>query len=101
MISVRCVARDLHTIAPGPLDRTSWRQFASLWGDLKISNSAFECDDDDDDDDDVDDADDDDDDDDDDDNVDDYRSSHIRLTLLLHTLQINTKRQAANTSLTQ
>ena len=58
----RCVARDLHTIAPGPLERTCWRQF------------AFECDDDDSDDDDDDNDDDDDDDNgdgDDDDNDDD------------------------------
>ena len=37
VISVRCVARDLHTIAPGPLERTCWRQFAALWGDCKKS----------------------------------------------------------------
>ena len=30
VISARCVARDLHTIAPGPLERTYWRQFAAL-----------------------------------------------------------------------
>ena len=24
---------DLHTIAPGPLERACWRQFAALWGD--------------------------------------------------------------------
>ena len=30
-----CVARDLHTIAPGPLERTCWRQFAALWGNCK------------------------------------------------------------------
>ena len=37
VISARCVARDLHTIAPGPLERTCWRQFAALWGDCKKS----------------------------------------------------------------
>ena len=45
VMSARCVARDLHTVAPGPLERTCWRQFAALWGDCKkISNSAFGCD---------------------------------------------------------
>ena len=29
VISTRCVARDLHTIAPWPLERTCWRQFAA------------------------------------------------------------------------
>ena len=28
VISARCVGRDLHTTAPGPLERTCWRQFA-------------------------------------------------------------------------
>ena len=40
MISTRCVARDLHTVAPGPLERTCWRQFAALWGDCKKSRIA-------------------------------------------------------------
>ena len=40
MISVRCVARDLHTIAPGSHERTCWRQFAALWGDWKKSQIA-------------------------------------------------------------
>ena len=40
MISARCVAPDLHTIAPGPLERACWRQFASLWGDCKKSRIA-------------------------------------------------------------
>ena len=35
MKSARCVARDLHTITPGPLERTCWRQFAALCGDCK------------------------------------------------------------------
>ena len=35
VISARCVARDLHTIAPGPLERRSWRRFAALRGDCK------------------------------------------------------------------
>ena len=30
VISARCVARDLHTIAPRPLERACWRQFAAL-----------------------------------------------------------------------
>ena len=54
VISARYVERDLHTNAPGPLERTCWRQFTGQWGDCKqISNCAFECDyyDDDDDDD--------------------------------------------------
>ena len=40
VISARCVARDLHTIAPGPLEHTCWRQFAALWGDCKKSRIA-------------------------------------------------------------
>ena len=40
VISARCVARDLHTVAPGPLERTCWRQFAALWGDCKKSRIA-------------------------------------------------------------
>ena len=40
MISARCVARDLHTIAPGPLECTCWRRFAALWGDCKKSRIA-------------------------------------------------------------
>ena len=40
MISARCVARDLYTIVPGPLERTCWRQFAALWGDCKKSRIA-------------------------------------------------------------
>ena len=43
VISARCVARDWHTIAPWPLERTHWRQFAVQWGDGKISNCAFQC----------------------------------------------------------
>ena len=39
-ISVRCVARDLHTIAPGPLERACWRQFVALCGDCKKSRIA-------------------------------------------------------------
>ena len=37
VISVWCVARDLHTIAHGPLECTCWRQFVALWGDCKKS----------------------------------------------------------------
>ena len=35
MISARCVARDLHTVAPRPLERTCWRLSAAEWGDCK------------------------------------------------------------------
>ena len=37
MISARCVARDLHKIVPGPLERTCLRRFA-------VRVCAFECD---------------------------------------------------------
>ena len=40
MISARCVIRYLHTIAPGPLVRVCWRQFAALWGYCKKSRIA-------------------------------------------------------------
>ena len=40
MISARCVAPDLHTVAPGPLERTCWRRFAALWRDCKKSRIA-------------------------------------------------------------
>ena len=40
VISARCVARDLHTVAPGPLEHTCWRQFAALWGDCTKSRIA-------------------------------------------------------------
>ena len=40
MISAWCVAHDLHTIAPRPLERTCWKQFAALWGDCKKSRIA-------------------------------------------------------------
>ena len=39
MISARCVAHDLHTIAPWPLERTCWRQFTVQWGDCKKSQT--------------------------------------------------------------
>ena len=29
VISALCVASDLHTTAPGPLESTCWRQFAA------------------------------------------------------------------------
>ena len=35
LISTRCATRDLHTIVPGPLERTCWRQFAAQWRDCK------------------------------------------------------------------
>ena len=41
VISARCVARNLHTIAPGPLEHACWRQFAALWGDCKKSRIAL------------------------------------------------------------
>ena len=37
MISARCVALDLHTIAPTPLECTCWRWFAVQWGDCQKS----------------------------------------------------------------
>ena len=37
VISVRCLARDLHTTAPGPPERTCWRRFMAQWGDCKKS----------------------------------------------------------------
>ena len=40
VISAQCVAHDLHSIAPGPLERACWRQFAALWGDCKKSRIA-------------------------------------------------------------
>ena len=35
VMSVRCVARDLHANATWPLQCTCWRQFAAQWGDCK------------------------------------------------------------------
>ena len=35
VISTQCVSLDLHTIVPGPLEHTCWRQFAAHWGDCK------------------------------------------------------------------
>ena len=40
VISAWCVARDLHTTAPGPFECTCWRQFTALWGDCKKSRIA-------------------------------------------------------------
>ena len=40
VISARCVAGDFHAIAPGPLERTCWRQFAAQWGDCEKSQIA-------------------------------------------------------------
>ena len=42
-ISARCVARDLHTTALGPLEGRCWRQFVAQWGVSKISICAFQC----------------------------------------------------------
>ena len=35
VISARCVARDLHTNAPGPTECTCRRQFVAQWGDCE------------------------------------------------------------------
>ena len=40
VMSSRCVARDLHTVAQWPLERTYWRQFTGLRGDCKKSRFA-------------------------------------------------------------
>ena len=40
MTSAQCVARDLHTIAPRPLESTCSRQFMAEWGDCKKSRIA-------------------------------------------------------------
>ena len=40
MICARCVARDLHKITSGPLERTCWRWFAAQRGDCKKSRTA-------------------------------------------------------------
>ena len=40
MISAQCAACGLHLIAPGPLERMCWRQFAALRGDCKKSRIA-------------------------------------------------------------
>ena len=40
VISAWCVARDLHTTAPRPLQGTCWRQVAAQWGDCKKSQIA-------------------------------------------------------------
>ena len=40
VINVRRVARDLHTVAPWPLERTCWRQMAAQRGDCKKSRTA-------------------------------------------------------------
>ena len=39
--SAWCVARDLQTIAPGPLECTCWRRFAAQWGDCKNLDLRF------------------------------------------------------------
>ena len=47
VMSTWCVACDLHTIAPWPLEQTCWRQFAAQWGDCKkkkIFNCSIQCD---------------------------------------------------------
>ena len=40
VISARCVARDLHTFAPVPLERTCWGGLAAQGGDCKKSRIA-------------------------------------------------------------
>ena len=37
VVSTRCVAHDLHTTVPRPLERTYWRQFTGQSGDCKNS----------------------------------------------------------------
>ena len=39
-MSARCVAHDLHTIAPRPLERTCWRQFIAQRGDCNNLNKS-------------------------------------------------------------
>ena len=40
MISAKCVAHDLDTIAPEPLERMCWRRFMAQWEDCKKSRIA-------------------------------------------------------------
>ena len=44
MISTRCVVLDFHKIAPCPLGRTCWRQFARGEEIVNISNFTIQCD---------------------------------------------------------
>ena len=41
VISARCVARDLHMIAPGTLERMCWTQFVAPWGGCEKSQIAL------------------------------------------------------------
>ena len=41
VISTQCVAHDLHTISPWPLEHMCWRQFAVQWGDCKKKKSQI------------------------------------------------------------
>ena len=45
VMSARCVARDLHTIAPGPLERATVGDGSRRNEEIvkKMSNCAFEC----------------------------------------------------------
>ena len=40
MICARCVACDLHMIAPRPLERMCWRRFTAQLGDYKKSRTV-------------------------------------------------------------
>ena len=40
VMGARCVARDLHTISPWPLERMCWRQLAAERGDCRKSRTA-------------------------------------------------------------
>ena len=40
VISALYAACDLHTVVPGPLELTCWRQFVAQWGDWKKSQIA-------------------------------------------------------------
>ena len=44
MINTQFAARDLHTIVPGPLQRTCWRRLTAQWGGCKKSWIATEWD---------------------------------------------------------
>ena len=44
VMNARCVARDLHTITSGPLERACWRQFAAQKGDFRKLESRDQFD---------------------------------------------------------
>ena len=41
VMSARCVARDLHTIVPGPLERTCWRPIVAPLNAIIIISSII------------------------------------------------------------